>query len=345
MKFITIIAAAGTAALAVAAPTKRAVKLKLQFWGINESGAEFGQQSLPGLYNKDYTWYDLNAIDTLIARGMNIFRLNLQLERMAQGSLSAPLDKYYLGNLTAQVNHITSRGATAHIAPHNYGRYNNAVITDAAAFKTFWTNLARPFASNPRVMFDTDNEFHDMDQNLVVRLNQAAIDGIRAAGATTQYITPEGNAWSGAWSWTSRPDSTTGLTNGQTMGKLKDPSNKLIYQMHQYLDADSSGTSTTCVNSTIFLNRLQDATGWLRANGKKGIIGEFAGGNNADCLSALKGGLDFLTKNTDVWTGAMWWAAGPWWGNYIFNMEPTSGTDMYTQVLPQLEAVVTVRDR
>ncbi|KAF4553186.1 Cellulase-like protein 6 [Elsinoe fawcettii] len=245
-----------------------------------------------------------------------------------------------MGNLTAQVKYITDRGAYALIAPHNYGRYYNNVITNPSAFKTFWANLAKPFAGNSRVIFDTDNEFHDMSQTLVVQLNQAAIDGIRSSGATQQYITPEGNAWSGAWSWTSRPDPTTGLTNGQTMGGLKDPSNKLIYQMHQYLDSDSSGTSEVCVNSTILLNRLQDATNWLRTNKKKGIIGEFAGGNNANCIAALKGGLTFLTQNTDVWTGALWWAAGPWWGTYLFNAEPTSGSAIYNQVLPQLEAVV-----
>ena len=38
-----------------------------------------------------------------------------------------------------------------------------------------------------------------MDQSLVVNLNQAAINGIRAAGATSQYITVEGNDWTGAW--------------------------------------------------------------------------------------------------------------------------------------------------
>lgn len=36
-----------------------------------------------------------------------------------------------------------------------------------------------------------------MDQQLVYNLNQAAINGIRASGATTQYITPEGNSWTG----------------------------------------------------------------------------------------------------------------------------------------------------
>lgn len=42
-----------------------------------------------------------------------------------------------------------------------------------------------------------------MDQTLVFNLNQAAIDGIRAAGATSQYILVEGNSWSGAWTWVS----------------------------------------------------------------------------------------------------------------------------------------------
>jgi len=61
--------------------------------------------------------------------------------------------------------------------------------------------VAKLFANNDKVVFDTNNEYHDMDQNLVVRLNQAAIDGIRAAGATSQYIFVEGNSWSGAWTW------------------------------------------------------------------------------------------------------------------------------------------------
>ena len=42
-----------------------------------------------------------------------------------------------------------------------------------------------------------------MDNALVARLNQAAIDGIRGAGATSQTIFIEGNSWSGAWTWVS----------------------------------------------------------------------------------------------------------------------------------------------
>lgn len=163
-----------------------------------------------------------------------------------------------------------------------------------------------------------------MSQSLVVQLNQAAINGIRAAGATSQWITPEGNAWTGAWSWTSLDNG--GGTNGATMGALTDPQNKLIYQMHQYLDSDDSGTSATCVNSTIGANRIATATAWLRANKKLGMIGEYAGGANSVCQQAVNSMLQAMDANSDVWVGALWWAAGPWWADYIFSMEPTSGT-------------------
>lgn len=95
------------------------------------------------------------------------------------------------------------------------------------------------------------------------------------------------------------------------MGKLTDPSNKIVYEMHQYLDTDGSGTSTACVSSTIGKERLQAATQWLKANGKKGILGETAGGSNAQCIAALQGMLGYMGENTDVWTGWLWWGAGP----------------------------------
>jgi Cellulase (glycosyl hydrolase family 5). len=44
-----------------------------------------------------------------------------------------------------------------------------------------------------------------MDNQLVLPLNQAAIDGIRAAGATLQLIFVEGNSWTGAWTWVYAP--------------------------------------------------------------------------------------------------------------------------------------------
>jgi endoglucanase len=156
-----------------------------------------------------------------------------------------------------------------------------------------------------------------MDQTLVLNLNQAAINSIRAAGATSQYIFVEGNSYSGAWTWTTVNDNLKGLT---------DPQNKIIYEMHQYLDSDGSGTSDTCVSSTIGQERIKSATQWLIDNNKKGFLGEFAGGANSVCKTAVEGMLTYMSQNSNVWLGAEWWAAGPWWGTYIFNLEPPSGT-------------------
>jgi endoglucanase len=116
------------------------------------------------------------------------------------------------------------------------------------------------------------------------------------------------------------------------MGNLTDPYDKIVYEMHQYLDADGSGTSATCVSSTVGAERIAAATTWLRQNNKKGIIGEFAGGVNSQCEAAVVGMLDALVASNDVWMGAMWWGAGPWWGDYIFSLEPPSGTAYSTYI-------------
>ena len=224
--------------------------------------------------------------------------------------------------------HRTNRGAYAIVDPHNFGRYYGNVITDTAGFKAWWTTVAARFSSNGKVIFDTNNEFHDMDNSLVAQLNQAAINGIRAAGATSQYIFVEGNSWSGAWHWVSSGTATD-------MVSLTDPANKIIYEMHQYLDSDGSGTSTACVSSTVGKERLTAATAWLRANNKKGILGETAGGANSQCISALTDMLSYMSDNADVWSGWLWWGGGPWWGDYIYGMEPPSGT-AYTGVLPSI---------
>ncbi|KAI0542082.1 glycoside hydrolase family 5 protein [Xylaria digitata] len=290
---------------------------KLKWLGINLSVAEFGSGEYPGIWGKHFYFPDESSITTLFEQGYNIFRVAFSMERLVADKLTNDIAADYLKNLTATVDYITAKGAYAILDPHNFGRYYGNVITDTAGFGSFWTKLATAFKSNDKVIFDTNNEYHDMDQTLVLNLNQAAIDAIRGAGATSQYIFAEGNGWSGAHAWNTTNDNLKGLT---------DPSNKLLYEMHQYLDSDNSGTSDVCVSTTIGADRISGATAWLRANGKAGFLGEFAGGANSQCQSAVKGVLDHLEANSDVWQGALWWAAGPWWGDYIYSFEPPSGT-------------------
>lgn len=77
MLFSNLFAAAALASAALAAPSAEKSRAnKLRWFGINESGAEFGDKNYTGVYGKQYIWYDLNTIDQFIEQGMNVIRLN-----------------------------------------------------------------------------------------------------------------------------------------------------------------------------------------------------------------------------------------------------------------------------
>jgi len=310
------------------------VTAKFQYVGVNEAGPEFGDKKFPGVLNKDYVWPNLSTIDIFLKNGMNTFRINFFMERLIPNKLNGTLDKRYQQDLNQFVNGVTKKNAYVIFCPHNYGRYYDKVINDVPGFRAWWKTAATPFKDNPRIIWDTNNEYHDMDQKLVVRLNQAAIDGIRSTGAK-QIIQVEGNHWSGAWSWTTRRHKNSDATNAESMLALNDPLNKIQYQMHQYLDSDKSGTHKECVNANIGVEWIKPATEWLKKNRRQGYLGEFAGGDNPVCHEAVERMLKYMSQNTDVWKGWQWWSAGPWWGDYYASMEPPKGKGYvaYTKIL------------
>ncbi|KAG8718254.1 hypothetical protein FRC08_005642 [Ceratobasidium sp. 394] len=301
---------------------------KFKYFGASQSCAEFGETKIPGVLNTDYTWPAQSSIDWLMGKGLNTFRIPFLVERLAplSGGLTGSFDQTYLSGLTTTVNYITNKGGYAVIDPHNYMRYNKNIITSTSDFAKFWTNLANAFRGNSRVIFDIMNEPNGIDASVVFSLNQAAVNAIRATGATSQLILVEGTSWTGAWTWVSSG-------NGDAFKALKDPNNNIAIEMHQYLDSDGSGTSGTCVSSTIAAERLAAATAWLKANNFKGFLGEIGAGSNDACIAAVKGGLCAM-QQSGVWIGATWWAAGPWWGNYFTSMEPPSGAAI-SRILPE----------
>ncbi|WP_022974332.1 cellulase family glycosylhydrolase, partial [Xanthomonas maliensis] len=106
---------------------------------------------------------------------------------------------------------------------------------------------------------------------------------------------------------------------------IYDPLNRYAFEVHQYLDSTSSGTSDVCVSTTIGVDRLQSFTQWLRTNRKRGFLGEFGTANNATCNAALQGMLTHMNDNADVWLGWTYWAAGSWWNtSYMFNVQPNA---------------------
>ncbi len=111
------------------------------------------------------------------------------------------------------------------------------------------------------------------------------------------------------------------------MKGVVDSLDNYAYEVHQYFDSNSSGTSSTCESATVGADRLKTFTGWLRSNNKKGFLGEFGIANNETCLRALDNMLSYIQDNGDVWLGWTYWAVGPWWGNYMFSVEPQGDID------------------
>ncbi len=306
--------------------------------GTNLSALEFNSGTLPGKPNIDYGVPTHAEVDYFVGKKMLFIRLPFLWERM-QPTLGGDFDATYLGFVTDLTGYATSKGATVLLDPHNYARYKGLVIggTDAGAataaqFGAFWGKLAALFASNPKVVFGLMNEPNGMATELWLSDANTAIASIRATGATNAITVP-GNGYTGAHSWTS---SGYGTADSTVMLGVKDPLDNYIYEVHQYLDADSSGTSATCDAAPEGSQSLMAFTQWARTNGKRAMIGELGAADNATCLGNLEDFLSYVDQNRDVFAGWTYWSAGPWWGTYMYSIEPSStGTDA-----PQLATLV-----
>lgn len=318
------------------APPPQPTEGPLPYRGVNLAGGEFGDK-LPGTENVDYRWPTNSEVDYFVSKGMNTFRVAFKWERL-QRTAYGEFEAAYLSKLDGLVAYATSKGANVILEPHNFARYYGETVgsskVPSAVFANLWSRIAKKYAGNTRAMFNLVNEPHDISSEQWVSAANDAISAIRAAGANNLIHVP-GNGWTGAHSWAS---SYYGTSNTVAMLDIVDPANHIVFEVHQYLDSDSSGSSDRCVDKTVGSQRLQGFISWLRKNGKKGFVGEFAGGDNATCNEAVKDMLDAMTKAADVLVGWSWWAAGPGWGDYIFTIEPKNGKDrpQMTLLLPYL---------
>ena len=294
--------------------------------GVNLAGADFGESQLPGVFGKDYAYPNQSEVDYFSGKGMNIFRFPILWERV-QRSLYAELDATEMGRVDQFIADTTAKGKIIVLDPHNYARYRNQIIgssaVPAAAFADLWRRLALRYAANDKVVFGLMNEPHNMPTAQWVVAANAAIAAIRSAGANNLILVP-GNRWTGAWTWES--SDSDGASNATAMLDINDPIDRSWFEVHQYLDTYASGTEDICISATIGSERLKIFTKWLRDHGKKGLLGEFQSGANAQCDQALEDMVGYMENNGDVWRGWTYWAAGPWWGPNN-SLEPTNGVD------------------
>ena len=288
--------------------------------GINLAGAEFG--SVGGQIGIEYSYPKPDTISYFAQKGLNSVRLPFRWERL-QPVLNGPLNSGELARITSAVNTIRANGMSVILDVHNYARYNNNTIGSKAvpntAFANFWSQLADHFANQDKVIFGLMNEPHDLKAKSWLASANVAAAAIRATGAKNLILVP-GSAWTGAHSW--QTDTTDG-NNASTMLGFTDPANNYAYEVHQYFDQDFSGTNASCFGSADALTGLKSFTSWLKANGKRGFLGEFGTGNSEPCLAALRDALTIVNAEPSVWLGWTYWAAGDRWPeNYILSVQP-----------------------
>ena len=316
-------------AVQTSAPTQQpVVSTHMEYLGVNLAGPAFGAQnasSVPGVVGTDYVYPTHSEIDYFASKGMNVFRLSFLMERL-EHSQGGDLDQAELARIDDVVNYSASKGIKTILDPHNFGQaWGNDIGssgTPASSLTTFWSKLASHYAGNSNVIFGIMNEPHDQSATQWEPIEQASVNAIRAAGATSQEILAEGTGWDNAKDWNASSD------NAKIIGdQLQDPNHNMAFEAHVYFDAGSGGTDAAAVSSTIGVERITDITNWAEATGNKLFLGEFGASTQQTSLDAMNNMLSYMDQHNDVWQGATYWAAGPWWGNYMYSVEPSNGTD------------------
>ena len=138
------------------------------------------------------------------------------------------------------------------------------------------------------------NEPHDQPASVWLGSANAAIAAIRAAGASQEILVP-GSYWDGAWTWTTS-DNAAVIGSG-----VQDPAHNFAFEVHQYLDADGSGTHAGVVSAEIGVERLTAITQWAEATGHRLFLGEVGVATDQTSLTALDRMLSYMHQHTDVW--------------------------------------------
>lgn len=304
----------------------------LAFAGVNLAGAEFGK--VPGTYGTDYIYPAPEIIEYFSRLGFNLIRVPFRWERL-QPTLGSPFASADLTRISSVVDYAANRGLRIVLDTHNYARRRvvedgwaaehliGSELVPAAAFTDYCRRLAGAFKGNPSVIFGLMNEPWGLAAEDWLGIANQAIGAMRGEGAKQLILVP-GIAYTGAHSW---------ITAGNVvMGNAVDPEKNIAFEVHQYFDEDSSGTSSKAVGAQIGSERIEEFQRWARQSGVKAFLGEFAAGSDEVSLAALNDICGTLQANSDVWMGWAAWAGGSWWpADYIFNLEPSKSGQMRPQ--------------
>ncbi|KAK7024697.1 glycoside hydrolase superfamily [Favolaschia claudopus] len=306
----------------------------LKFVGVNIAGFDFGCTTdgscTTSAANPPLTQYsgkDGKGQMTHFVNddGYNVFRLPVGWQFLTNNVIG-PVDQTNLAEYDALVQNCLATGAYCIIDIHNYARWNKGIIGQGgptnAQFAQTWSEIATSYKDNQKVIFGP----HDIpDINLWVESVQAAVTAIRNAGATTQMILLPGNDYTSAGAFVSNG-------SGDALKKVVNPDGSvtnLIFDVHQYLDSDNSGTHAECVTNNID-GAWAPLVQWLRANKRQAFNTETGGGNTASCVQYMCQQIAYQAQNSDVILGYVGWSAGNFDASYVLSELPSGSGSSWT---------------
>ncbi|WP_181378317.1 glycoside hydrolase family 5 protein [Teichococcus aestuarii] len=283
--------------------------------GVNLAGLEFGTER-PGERDRPGGYFagQEAQIPAFRRQGFTAFRIPVLWERL-QPELGGSFDRRYLAYLNAIIDEAGSMGGHAVIDCHNYMRrlvrgrpriIGEDPAVPATEFARFWAALAVIYRNNPGVVFNLMNEPYEVDLGALAVTYNRTIGAIRQQGARN-LILLSGTHYSGAHAWRSSG-------SADALSNIVDPADNIAFDVHQYLDADHSGRSASCVAGRGGA-LLEPFTSWARRIGARGFLGEFSAGPGVDCTAELSTLLSYMAANRDVWMGWTYWAAGLGWAD------------------------------
>lgn len=256
---------------------------------------------------------------------LNTFRLPIGWQHLVNNQLGGSLDPAVFSAYNKLVQACLATGALCIIDLHNYARWNGAIVGQGGPtndqFADVWSRLATNYKAVKNIGFGLMNEPHDLTMSTWATSVQAAVTAIRKAGATSQYIFLPGTDYTSAGTFVQN--------SGPALLTVKDAdgsSNKLIFDVHRYLDSDNSGTNAECTSDHVS-DSFTPLASWLRTNGRKAIVSEIGGGNTASCEQYVCAAIAALNKNSDVYLGYTGWSAGAFDSSYVLSMTPTGSSD------------------
>lgn len=324
-------AAAMLSASNFAAQAATAAPVGVNLVGVALSGAAFGPSVLPGKHGTNYIYPAESYYKKYAEQGLKLVRLPFLWERI-QPQLDTELDAAQLALLTQSLDFAQKYGVKVILDMHNYYRYYKQPIGSETvpihSFADAWKRIALKTANHPALSgYGLMNEPNT--KGLWPEAALAASKAIRQVDKTS-WIYVAGDRFSSAWHW---PQSNTQLIADPWM---RDPKNNLVFEAHMYLDRDTSGMyvdKTETFAPDLGITRVKPFVDWLRANKLRGFIGEMGVPNYApDAIVAMDNLLGYLRENCVPLT---YWAAGPWWGNYILALDVQGGAPQ-----PQLPVLV-----